>query len=220
MTVEQLGLWAGFVLTLMVFSYILGDNFLYRLAVYVFVGLAAGFIAVITVESILAPWINGTLLAPEAGLGGIILGALPLILGALLLFKSLSPGLPGRLGNIAMALLIGVGTAVTLVGVIAGTLLPLAGATASVDSGLGILNSVILFVGVACTLVYFQYLARRDPAGRPTRRLLPRSMGVIGEGFVVVTLGALYAGAILTSLTVLSERAGFLIEFIRGISGG
>lgn len=220
MTVDQLGLWAGFVLTLMVFSYILGDNFLYRLAVYVFVGLAAGFIAVVTVESILLPWLNGTLLAPEAGLGGVILGAVPLVLGALLLFKSLSPRLPGRVGNLAMAVLIGVGTAVTLVGVIAGTLLPLATSTASASPALGAVNSIIIFIGVACTLVYFQYLARREPSGRVRRRLLPRSMGVIGEGFIVVTLGALYAGAILTSLTVLTERAGFLIQFIRGLSGG
>ncbi|HLV33734.1 MAG TPA: hypothetical protein VKY59_01415, partial [Spirillospora sp.] len=65
---EQIGLWAGFVLTLMVFSYILGDNFLYRLAVYVFVGLAAGYIVVITWESVIWPWVNGAMLRQGATL--------------------------------------------------------------------------------------------------------------------------------------------------------
>ena len=67
---EQIGLWAGFVLTLMIFSYLLGDNILYRLAVYVFVGLAAGYITVVTWDSVIWPWINGTVLNTRAGLGG------------------------------------------------------------------------------------------------------------------------------------------------------
>ena len=60
---DQIGLWIGFLLTLMVFSYILGDNFLYRLATYVFVGLAAGFVTIVTVESVLLPWLRLTGLA-------------------------------------------------------------------------------------------------------------------------------------------------------------
>ena len=46
---DDIGLIIGFVFTLMIFSYLLGDNFLYRLAVYVFVGFTAGFIAIVTV---------------------------------------------------------------------------------------------------------------------------------------------------------------------------
>ena len=49
---DQIGLWIGFILTLMVFSYLLGDNFLYRLAIYIFVGLAAGFVTMATVVGV------------------------------------------------------------------------------------------------------------------------------------------------------------------------
>jgi len=225
---EQIGLWAGFVLTLMVFSYIIADNFLYRLAVYVFVGLAAGYVTVVTVEGVLLPWFRATLLSGNTG--QILIGAIPLLLGLLLLFK-LSPRY-ARLGNLAMAFIVGIGAAVALAGAIVGTLLPLANATsASVRDD--VLNGFLIFIGVSSTLLYFQYLARRAPANTiasaadaPTtiattavigRRSLPmRFVGAVGQGFIVVTLGALYAAAILTSLTIFSERIAFLLMRLNG----
>jgi len=210
---EQIGLWAGFILTLMVFSYILGDNVLYRLAVYIFAGLSAGYIAIVTWDSVLRPWIYGTLLAPGAGVGGIIFGAIPLIIGVLLLLK-FSPRF-GRLGNIALAVIIGVGTAVALVGAITGTLIPLVSSTGS-SIAVNRINGILLVIGVICTLVYFQYLARRTPGGKIQRGLPVRVMGFVGQGVIVVTLGAVYAAAILTSLTIFSERVSFLLTRISG----
>jgi hypothetical protein len=210
---EQMGLWIGFVFTLMIFSYILGDNILYRLAVYVFVGLAAGYITIVTVESVILPWVRGTLLAPETGIGGTIIGIIPFILGLLLLLKT-SPRF-GRAGNIAIAFIIGVGTAVALVGAITGTLLPLASSTGS-SVRIDVLNGFLIFLGVASTLIYFQYLARRKPNGEIQRGLLIRFFGGVGQAFIVVTLGAIYAGAILTSLTIFSERIGFILARITG----
>lgn len=210
---EQIGLWAGFVLTLMVFSYILGDNFLYRLAVYVFVGLAAGYIVVVTWESVIWPWVNGTVLRQGAALPEIIIGLVPLLLGLLLLLKT-APRL-GRLGHLALAFIIGVGTAVALVGAVTGTLLPLAGSTSSAVS-VNAVNGTLLVIGVVCTLVYFQYLARRLPDGRTQRRLHIRALAFVGQVVVVITLGALYAAAILTSLTIFSERVGFIVAQVMG----
>lgn len=210
---EQVGLWIGFVFTLMIFSYVLGDNILYRLAVYVFVGLAAGYITIVTVESVILPWVRGTLLAPEAGIGGAVIGIIPFILGLLLLLKT-SPRF-GRAGNIAIAFIIGVGTAVALVGAITGTLLPLASSTGS-SVRIDVLNGFLIFLGVASTLIYFQYLARRKPNGEIQRGLLIRFFGGVGQAFIVVTLGAIYAGAILTSLTIFSERIGFILARITG----
>jgi hypothetical protein len=197
----------------MVFSYILGDNVLYRLAIYAFVGLSAAYILIVTVEGVILPWARGTLLAPEAGVGGLVVGIIPFILALLLLFKT-SPRL-GKTGNIAMAFIIGVGTAVALVGAVSGTLIPLALATGS-SVQLDVINGFFIFIGVASTLVYFQYLARRKPGGGVRRSLVTRAIATVGQGFVVVTLGALYAGAVLTSLTIFSERIGFIVARITG----
>ena len=41
-TIQALGVALGFVLTLMIYSYLLGDNPLYRLAVHVMVGAGLG----------------------------------------------------------------------------------------------------------------------------------------------------------------------------------
>ncbi|MBZ0281732.1 MAG: hypothetical protein K8L97_13420 [Anaerolineae bacterium] len=210
---EQIGLWAGFVFTLMVFSYILGDNFLYRIAIYVFVGLAAGYLTIVTVEGVLLPWVRGTLLSSTAGVGGLVIGIIPFILGLLLLLKT-SPRL-GRLGNLAIAFIIGVGTAVALVGAVSGTLIPLAQSTGS-SVRIDVLNGFLIFIGVSSTLVYFQYLARRRPDGRVQRGLLVRAVGGLGQVFIIITLGAVYAGAILTSLTIFTERISYILARITG----
>ena len=209
---DQIGLWIGFILTLMVFSYLLGDNFLYRLAIYVFVGLAAGFVTMATVDSVLLPWLRVTL--QNGDMSGKLLGAIPLVLGLLLILKS-RPRF-NRLGNLGLAFVVGIGAAIALVGAISGTLLPLANATAS-SVAADALNGFILVLGVVSTLVYFQYLARRVPGGIETRRgLVIRAVGAVGQGFIVVTLGALYGGAILSGLVVFSERIAFILTRIGG----
>ncbi|MBK8024564.1 MAG: hypothetical protein IPK19_24830 [Chloroflexi bacterium] len=213
---EQIGLWGGFILTLMVFSYLLGDNFLYRLAIYIFIGLVAGYVTLLTVESVLLPWLRGTVLSGNLGLQ--IVGIVPLTLGGLLLFKAL--GRFHRLATITLAFLIGLGAAVSVVGAVSGTLLPLTNATAAgvaqTEAG-ALLNGVLIVVGVVCTLVYFQYAARRIPGSELTqRRALVRALSVIGQGVIAVTLGALYGGAILSGLVIFSERIAYLLARIVG----
>ncbi len=209
---DTIGTIAGFVLTLMVFSYLLGDNLLYRIAVYVLVGLAAGYIAIVTVESVLLPWFQSTIGTGQPLNAG--LGMLPVLLVTLLLLKASSR--LGRLGNLAIAFLVGVGTAVTLVGTLVGTLFPLIGTTGAGFNG-DIINLFLIFAGVICSLIYFQYiLTRANPDGTRVRILPVQLLSVIGQGFIVTALASLYAAAILTSLTIFSERIAFLFAQIRG----
>ena len=207
---ETIGLWASFILTLMIFSYLLGDNLLYRLAVYVFAGLAAGYSAIVTWDGVIVPWLQDTLLQPNATMDQLALGVAPLLLGLLLLARSWSPRGDGP-SRLALAFLIGVGTAVALNGAVHGTLLPMLRST---GEGVvpGDLNGILLAAGVVCTLAYFQYQARRRPEGPDRRRLHVQLLAVVGQGIIVVTLGAIYAAAILTSLTIFSERLGFLVR--------
>ena len=184
MAVSEIGLWAGFILTLMVFSALLGDNFFYRLAVYVFVGMSAGYAAVVTWNSVLIPWIRDTILSGEPV--RVVYGSVPLVLGALLLFKG-SARL-GRLSGLTMALLIGVGTAVTLIGATAGTLIPLTfGVT---KPALDTPSFLISIAGVVCSLVYFQYVAVRTPSGGSRRSLPIMSLSLVGQAFIVLSRAA------------------------------
>lgn len=229
MTIEDLDLilgWVSLVLTLMVFSYLLGDNVLYRIAVHILVGAAAGYIVIASVEDVILPWLRNTIQPDDTREAEIarFLGVFPVIIMILLFLKSLprlrSPRL-AALGNFAVVFMVGIGTGVALVGALIGTVLPLVSDTVDSYTADEIADSLILVAGTVCTLLSFQYLSRKLPdQTEPTPRLALRLIQIIGQGFVAVTLGALYAGAIFTSLSiftrVLNEQTRFLIEQIWG----
>lgn len=190
----------AFILTLLVFSYLLGDNILYRLAIYVFVGVAAAFTVVVTFESVLLP-----LFTPQAA----PLLVTALILTGLLLAKPIAGLAP--VTNLALAFLIAVGAAVAIVGAVTGTLIPLALSTGQLNQGT-LLEGLLVFIGVVATLLYFQTTARRRADGFVQRGPINRVIAGLGELVILVTLGALYGGAILTSLTILTGRIAYLLQ--------
>lgn len=218
-TVDLIAGWASLVLTLMVFSYIFADNFLYRIAVHILIGTAAATVAITIIDGVVIPWIDLTLRDADSSDPEIlIVGAVPLILALLLFLKS--NGLLTSLGNIGSALLIGVGTGVALVGVTTVTIFAVvneAGQSVTDDNAL---DATVLIVGTITTLLYFQYLSLRSRDGTPRRALPLQLVAVVGQGFIAVTFGALYAGAILTSLTVFSgviqDQLIFLLDRLGG----
>lgn len=225
MTPENLDLiagWVSLVLTLLVFSYILGDNVLYRLALHVLVGVAAGYTVVVATESVLIPWLNETLLAASDGRSTAtmmairMVGVIPFLLAALLLLKYSTRFAP--IGNLGLGVIIGVGVAVAIIGAIAGTVIPLVReAGESVDDGA--VNGIITLIGVITTLIYFQYAAV-EREGDLVRPRLFRAASAVGRFFITLTLGALYAGAILTSLAIFSDVFRTQLQFILDRMGG
>ena len=208
------------VLTLLVFSYLLGDNILYRLALSIFVGLAAAFTTQVTFQSVILP----LLIRPNIpNLGLLFFGGL---FALLLVIKNLRPNTGNKIGiirlfssllnpvrffgKLAMAILIAIGAAAAVVGAVSGTIVPIAMDTSKInfDGGMGeLMNSMILFIGVICTLLYFRYSAKPSEDNNSGERGRIMSLiATIGQGFIVVALGALYGAAILTSLTILSGQ--------------
>jgi hypothetical protein len=120
MPVDLIWTIVGFLLTLMILSYIFGDNVLFRLATYLFVGVAAGYVALTVAVQVLGPKLFVPLITGTFEQK--MLTLVPLILGLLLLLK-MFPRL-ARLGNISMAYLIGVSAAVMVGGVVVGSLIP------------------------------------------------------------------------------------------------
>jgi hypothetical protein len=212
-TLDFLAGWVGFVLTLLIFSYLLADNFLYRLTVYLFVGVAAAYTVVVAVEGVLLPWMRSTVFAPGAQAGQLVFGLIPVLIGGLLLLKAVPSLAP--LGNLGLAFLIGIGTAVALIGTVSGTLIPQVYTTGA-TIGDNLINGVIIILGTITTLLYFQYLSYRRPDGEVARPLLLRWAGAFGQIFLIVTFASLYAGAILSSLSIVSERIAFLLAQVMG----
>jgi len=215
MNLQTIGTAAGFVLTLIIFSYLIKDNWLYRLAIYVFIGLAAAFTLIVTVESLL-PYmaavirlVAGTPNETDvfAGLSFIIalILMIPLVIARI-------PGIgptPGR--GVTLGLLIAVGSAVAVLGTLTGTLLPFVLSTGRAMRADRI-NGAILLIGIVTSLLYFQFGARRTSENTIERSWLVHGLSGIGQVFIVVTLGTLYGTAILTSLTILTARVSVLVK--------
>ena len=82
-----LGIWFGFLLSLMTFSLIIRDNLFERLAQYVLVGAATGYLMVLVIQNILRPKLVDPILATD----GVTLDLLPpLFLGIALLYATVS----------------------------------------------------------------------------------------------------------------------------------
>ncbi len=205
----------AFLLTLAVLSYAIGDNPLFRIAIYTFVGVSAGYLAVVLIDHILIP----KLIAPLGNSGvswGIV--AIPWLLSLLLLAR-LVPRL-SFLGTLPLAFLVGVGSAVIISGALFGTLFGQVRAAGLSFSSpqretIGWVGGLILLFGTITTLLYFQFTAHRTP-GKPMMR--PPWVEVaakIGQAFIAITLGAFFAGVIQTSLTVLITRLDFMLQFLK-----
>ena len=54
-TLDLIGALLGFVLTIFILSYIWGDNILFRIATHLFVGVAAGYVAIVVIQNIILP---------------------------------------------------------------------------------------------------------------------------------------------------------------------
>lgn len=191
-------------LTLVIFSYLLGDNFLYRLAVSIFVGLTAAFTSIVTFQSVLLP-------LTRSGRGNVILFLLGGLFALLLLLKPIRS--LRILSNFALGFLIAVGTAAAVVGAVSGTIIPIVNQTAVIDTSANLMNTistVIVIIGVISSLLYFGYHARINVQGEAERGPVMAVAATIGQGFIVVTLGALYGAAILTSLTILTGQLTML----------
>ncbi len=215
----------SFVVTLMVFSYVLGDlpliGSLYRTAVYVFVGMSAAFTLVVTYEGVILPYLSD-IQNPETSwtsMGNGVDVAIfftALLFGLLLLLKPFAK--LSWLTNSAFAVVIVVSAATAVVGALSGTLFPLLHALTIVPENIAsdftsLTNTLVIFLGTMTALAYFQFQLRQDDDGGRIRNSVGYAIRSLGKVFVVTTLGAIYAMTMLTMLTILIERIGFLMQF-------
>ena len=219
-TADLIGAILGFVFTLMIFSYIFGDNPLFRVAIHIFIGVAAGYASVVAFYNVIWPQLIFPLIGGDRS--QLLFLLVPLLLSGLILLK-VSPRLAGW-GDVSMAYLVGVGMATAIGGALLGTLFPQAGSTidlfgsqATVGGANGLIRlgeAVIILVGVLSTLIYFHFGARARPNQLPRRSPLVEGIAWVGQIFISITLGALFAGVFSAALVALIERLNFIVSFL------
>ncbi len=219
---SNVGLWVGLAITLFTFSLILGDNALARLAQHVVVGATLGYATLMAAHYV----VNLRVITPIAQ-GRWQPLILPLALTALLVVAGLERvftqggrrtqgGRPRKVLQVAavvpLAILLGVGLATGVSGVVQGTLLAQARAAmvgaALLDGGgtplwFGILT-LLLTTATLLTLT----LDRRvhvDPLPRPVRAVMTAWLWV-GERALWIASGVLLARLFAARFTLLVER--------------
>lgn len=223
---DWIGALLGFTLTLLVFSYLIGDNPLFRITLHIFIGVSAGFAVVVAIHNVILP----RLLMPifTSNRGEQILSLFPLILAGLL-FTKISPRF-AFIGNLPMAYLVGVSAAAAIGGAVTGTVIPQVLASMNLldvqsnqafdaSVGLRLLNGIIILIGTIATLAYFQFgqLSQRDNKNQFQTWI--DGLGQIGQVFIALTFGFLFAGIFSAAITALIGRVLFSVDFIRDILG-
>jgi hypothetical protein len=210
----------SFLFTLLIFSYAAGDNPFFRIAVYIFIGVSAGYVAAVAWWQVIVPRLVYPLL-----FGSVLeraFAAVPL-LGSVFILMKISPRLAG-IARIAMAFLVGAGAAVILAGALIGTLIPQVEATinffdvnAALARNINLVemlgNGAIILTGAATTLVYFHFGARKREDGSTHRFWLIELIAWMGRIFIGITLGAVFAGVYAAALTALIERLASIVGF-------
>ena len=209
---EILGLIIGTTITLMIFSYLLGDNGLYRWALALLVGSAVGYATGIAIDFVWQQWITPALSNTDSAAN--LTYAVPLLLGSLLLLKGFPPvrflGKISVLGNIPLGYLVGVGAGVAISGALTGSLIPQVLATGQgirLDAGiLELLQGMVVLISTLSVLLLFVARPKSQPLVREKLSLSQRSIRQLGGFFLVVGLGAAFAGAITSALTAMVIR--------------
>lgn len=209
-----IGVWISALLTVMVLSYLLGDNPLYRLAEHLFVGTAVGYAVLVAYYSLLRPRLILPLL--QAPLENWTL-VVPLLL-ALLLLARLNHSWRGA-GMAPLSFLLGVGIALAIGGALFGSILPqVEGTMVSVNPADGgwsaAIGNLVLVIGTVSALAYFYFTGQGDTRWGRLRGGFLKAWRGLGKWFIMVTFGAIFASTVMARLSLLIGRLQFLITEI------
>jgi hypothetical protein len=205
--IELVGMLVGMILSILVFTYLLGDNPLYRISLYIFLGALIGYsfgiiVSEVWIKAIILPWL-------EDPTGNIIL-LIPVLVGVLLILKII-PKLAFA-GNLSLTFLIGVGTAVALLGAFRGTLWPQFEATANATIS-NPSEGLFIAIGTCLALLAFDFtFSERRHGPWKVLGIIIYWAGKLGRMILTVTFGIAFAGAVTAALAMFIGRTQFLID--------
>ena len=210
----------GVALTVMVFSYILGDRLFFGIATHILIGVSAGFLALVVIQKIILPY----LVKPLANVTdpGFLLALVPLVLSILLVLMLFRRGT--QAGAIPLAFLGGVLAALAIIGVTRGTLAPqILSMIGRFEPGKlmreaqpqwsAIVEALMILLGVISVLFAFHHRGQAK-AGEVFSPIYLQGVGSIGQIFIGITFGALFVGLFSTALIALISSLSDIIHFI------
>ena len=204
---EIIGAWLVVLMTLSIFSYLYGDNFFYKSAEHIFVGVSAGYIFAITFWDQIYPNLLGRLFPSfiDAGYNFDISYIIPLILGIFMILR-LVPSL-SWLARISIAYIVGMAAGLKFYVFINSNILFQIKSSA-IDFSLSyfeIFNQLIILIGVICGLIYFFFSKEhKGTIGKISK---------LGVYFLMIKFGASFGFAVMGRISLLIGRFDELIEY-------
>ena len=204
---ELLGTWVAAILTLCIFSFLYKDNPAYKAAQSLFVGLTLGYVLVVKV---LKEGIFGVIKDQFFAAGTWSVQGL-----GLFFFSSYIPKW-SWLVTIVLALTIGWGSVIVISAELSSKVY--AQVTSTIGDFQGFfdrdlfagenwqkskLNTILMLVGVVCTLTYFFFSVEH--------RGVPGKLAKVGIIFIMVSFGASFANAVAGRISLLIGRMSFLL---------
>ena len=217
----------GLAVTLVVFSHFIGDNAVFRLVLHIFIGMSAGYIAVVVAYNVLWPKLLRPVLEAEGW--ELLWVGLPLFF-SLLLFARLFPRY-SILGSPVLAFVVGVGAAAAVGGAVVGVLFPQVRATINLfdldpirqnqeNVNLALVNGSIILVGTISSLAYFHFGVRGKAGSKTQRSTWMEWLAQVGQVFIVIAFGMIFAGIYAAALAALIERLSSITRFIYSLVAG
>lgn len=197
---DTVGIWVAAALTLAMYSFLWKENPVYRMAEYLYVGMAAGYGVIVTIDSYVRPTIKNDLMTK-----GDYIVLIPIFIGILIYaryFRSIA-----YLSRWTMAFWLGIGSGMVLtrnfkpffIQQITATFKPLWG-TKTV--GVAIDNWLIV-LGVVATLMYFFFT---------TKRVGVLDHGAkVGRWVMMVAFGAAFGNTVMARVSLFIGRMQFLL---------
>ena len=204
---EIIGAWLVVLMTLSIFSYLYGDNFFYKSAEHIFVGVSAGYIFALSFWDQIYPNLLGRLFPSfiDAGYDFDISYIIPLILGIFMILR-LVPSL-SWLARISIAYIVGMAAGLKFYVFINSNILFQIKSSA-IDLSLSyfeIFNQLIILIGVICGLIYFFFSKEhKGTIGKISK---------LGVYFLMIKFGASFGFAVMGRISLLIGRFDELIEY-------
>jgi hypothetical protein len=176
----------------------------------IFVGVTAGYALIITIYNIIFPQLIYPLFSENHN--EMILSVILLIPCALVLTK-ISPRL-SKIGNPAIAILVGIGAATAVGGGVTGTIFPQISKSINIFENQNIINAGIILIGSISTLMFFQFTSIKNTPKRIQTEQISKGIRVVGQLFIAITFGTIFAGVYFATLTAFIERVNFLWSFL------
>lgn len=184
--------------TLAIYTILVGDNPIYKFAEHLLLGLSIGYSLVVTVKSILIPQ------AADPLLDGNLAAVIPVVLGSVM-FLRIHPKL-APWSQIPLALLIGAGAGAAIPAMMQARVLKQVSATIS---GSGTIDGLIILFGVLVTLMYFVFSRSHSGAWGKA--------AVAGRYFMMIFFGATFAYTVMSRMALLIGRCEFLLSDWLGV---